>query len=355
MPGAGTPCDSRRFPFGGSSAMMHPMGPSDERGTGPSPSASGGDGSGGERGDRADTPFSVPAPPPVVVTPRLPTPLPRLGPTLLITLFTIPGLVAVSGIFLVVPFLLSGEAFDPEAFQAWTEEFVGTFRGLLWLLVPGQLFLMALAVGPALLSRVPVRRRLSLVPSRLGAGGTIGLAVGTVAGTIPYAIGANWVIEKLDISMPDTFGTLLLESSGLQLVALVAVLSVVPGVCEELLFRGYILTRFFERWSARRSIAVAAVAFSVIHFQPVLVITVFPLALWLGFITWRSGSVLPAMGAHAANNVAALVVGRNMMGIVDGDPTTWLVLLASTGICAVLLMRGLGRLAHLPAPPQPHR
>ena len=67
------------------------------------------------------------------------------------------------------------------------------------------------------------------------------------------------------------------------------------------------------------------------------VIAVFPLGLFLGWITWQSGSLFPAMLAHFLNNVISVVAV--VLAPVD-DPD----MLALPTIAFTLAILGIGAL-----------
>jgi len=101
--------------------------------------------------------------------------------------------------------------------------------------------------------------------------------------------------------------------------------AVVPGLIEELMFRGYVQTRLAERWHPLLAITVTALMFSVIHLDPIHMLGVVPLGLWLGAVAWRADSVIPAMLCHAANNalaVAATKYGQMQTLDIALDPMT---------------------------------
>ena len=91
------------------------------------------------------------------------------------------------------------------------------------------------------------------------------------------------------------------------LVLLLLLVGVVPAVCEELLFRGFVqagLLREFE--SAPKAILVGALVFAGFHLNPWRLSVLLVIGLYLGFLTQRSASLLPAMLAHALNNVLSI-------------------------------------------------
>ena len=90
--------------------------------------------------------------------------------------------------------------------------------------------------------------------------------------------------------------------------------------------------------------------FSAAHLDPIHVLGVIPLGVWLGAIAWRAGSVWPAMFCHAVNNavaVAAAAVQERSTLEFTWDPFS--VTLLAVGAPAFLL--ALGILAF--APPLP--
>ncbi len=83
--------------------------------------------------------------------------------------------------------------------------------------------------------------------------------------------------------------------------------AIVPGICEELLFRGFII-RFFEKYGFKSAVVIGALLFALFHLDPFRFLPVFLLGLLLGYLTIRSGSIYNSMLSHAINNGAALFV-----------------------------------------------
>jgi len=79
-------------------------------------------------------------------------------------------------------------------------------------------------------------------------------------------------------------------------------LAVVPAVCEELLFRGFLLSGLStasKKWTA---ILVSATFFAVFHFILFRFAVAGALGVVLGYLCWQSRSILPGMLAHAIHN-----------------------------------------------------
>jgi sodium transport system permease protein len=88
--------------------------------------------------------------------------------------------------------------------------------------------------------------------------------------------------------------------------------AVVPAVCEELLFRGWVLSGLLgRRRSAGResaAIGIQAVAFAVFHLLPERMPQTFLLGLVLGTLVVVTRSLLPAIVCHLAHNSVPLVM-----------------------------------------------
>jgi ABC-2 type transport system permease protein/sodium transport system permease protein len=93
-----------------------------------------------------------------------------------------------------------------------------------------------------------------------------------------------------------------------------AALAFAPAVCEELLFRGYLMRALLAAASPRKAILISAVLFGLFHVLATNVLMterLLPstfLGLILGWVCWRSGSVLPGMLLHACHNGLLLLL-----------------------------------------------
>ncbi|MGI9177273.1 MAG: CPBP family glutamic-type intramembrane protease, partial [Pirellulales bacterium] len=92
----------------------------------------------------------------------------------------------------------------------------------------------------------------------------------------------------------------------------VLLLAVMPAVCEELLFRGWVLSALAgERPSRQRAVAavvVQAAAFAAFHLLPERMPQTFAMGLVLGWMTLATRSLLPAVIAHAAHNATPVIL-----------------------------------------------
>jgi len=103
----------------------------------------------------------------------------------------------------------------------------------------------------------------------------------------------------------------------LEQIALVVGVVLAAPVIEEALFRGLLQGVLEVRLRHGYAIAVAAMAFGLLH-GPDGVLFFFFWSLPVGWVTWRSGSILPAVVVHAVNNIAGLL-GYLAAGPVEAD------------------------------------
>ena len=128
---------------------------------------------------------------------------------------------------------------------------------------------------------------------------------------------------------------------------ILAALAVVPGIFEEWFFRGFLFGAVRERVSPAKAILGTALLFGAFHvLSAVLAVERFLpstcLGLVLGWVRWRTASVLPGMALHATHNGLLLMMARYRTelaawgwGIQEQAhlPPAWL---AAGGVVAVL-------------------
>lgn len=119
-------------------------------------------------------------------------------------------------------------------------------------------------------------------------------------------IPSSWVQElmpKLPNIIEQEFDMILKDRWGYFTIGLMA------PVCEELVFRGAIL-RVLLRWSSHHwgAIAISALLFALVHANPAQMPHAFVIGLLLGWLYYRTDSVVPGIVYHWVNNSIAYVV-----------------------------------------------
>jgi membrane protease YdiL (CAAX protease family) len=89
---------------------------------------------------------------------------------------------------------------------------------------------------------------------------------------------------------------------------------ILPGIFEELAFRGYIMTSLEKVGNAREALIIQAAMFSVLHMLPSMFISHFIIGLILGIIRLRSQSLYPGMLIHTVWNAIVFLEEAYYMG-----------------------------------------
>jgi membrane protease YdiL (CAAX protease family) len=149
--------------------------------------------------------------------------------------------------------------------------------------------------GATLSHLLPVRR----VNARLLAP-VLAITAGVFAAQIPVIAFLRGILTQLSA---DDIGT----ASDLSLPAQYVAISVFPAIFEEAIFRGVVLQSMLANYMPeRRAICFSAFLFATVHFSLVGFPGHFLFGALVGWMFVRTGSLLPGMLMHAANN--AIVV-----------------------------------------------
>lgn len=179
--------------------------------------------------------------------------------------------------------------------------------GFLFLVVVPQIFLIVPSVAAAIVSPVPIFARLGLVRGRWPVWAWVAAAVGTpLVGMISGAVVGSFLEESESLKeMSAIFRDL---GTGMFAFVIAFAIGITPAICEEILFRGYIQTRLTKALPVPVGIFIASSLFAVYHMDPVHIVAVFPLGLYLGWVSYRSGSLFPAMMGHFVNNFLSVLM-----------------------------------------------
>lgn len=142
--------------------------------------------------------------------------------------------------------------------------------------------------------------------------------------TIVFAIGVIVLMDEVDrltsilLPLPDyleNMGEFLDIYSPGSAILLIASLVFLAPLGEELLFRGFLQQILERAWKdPTRAVLITSLFFALIHLNPYWVIQIYLLGMILGYLSWRSGSVLPGVILHITNNGIALFLNN-----VSGD------------------------------------
>lgn len=138
--------------------------------------------------------------------------------------------------------------------------------------------------------------------------GTVLRSIGTMILLYPIVVFFNGLflafITKY-IPVPENINAIPVPTSFFSFIISIILFACLPGIFEELIFRG-ILFRAFDKLKPWKRIVITALLFGLFHYNPFNFIGPFILGIVLGFIRYRSNSIVPSMFAHATNNSIAM-------------------------------------------------
>ncbi len=138
------------------------------------------------------------------------------------------------------------------------------------------------------------------------------LALGTI-------LPSEWLLEALAFSMPESsikmFESIMSEPTGYLAIGIL-----VP-VAEELVFRGAVLRGLLRLFSDKwhwGAIVVSAVIFGAAHVNMAQFVHAFVMGLLIGWMYYRTSSIIPGILFHWVNNTVAYIMFHLMPQMADG-------------------------------------
>ena len=149
----------------------------------------------------------------------------------------------------------------------------------------------------------------------------------TTKATLIFSTGVLIAFDTLDriihkfIPPPDyivDLGEIMRPDSALGYIFLFLSVVIVAPIGEEIVFRGF-LQRFLEKYwkDITRAVLVTSLFFAMIHFNPFWTIQIYLLGVILGFLAWKTKSVLPSILLHIVNNGSAFILTNIEEGTID--------------------------------------
>lgn len=122
----------------------------------------------------------------------------------------------------------------------------------------------------------------------------------------------------------------------------IIIIALLPGICEEILFRGYFINAFTKHgfWKA---ILISALLFGLFHMSPFRMIPTAFLGFWMGYMLLRTGSILIPIFAHILNNGFALTIAHYgedipiVSRILSGDDLSFWLAIPATIVMIIVI------------------
>lgn len=84
--------------------------------------------------------------------------------------------------------------------------------------------------------------------------------------------------------------------------------ALVPAICEETMYRGFVLNALKRKWGVTLAVILSGVLFALYHVRFTQFIPLALLGILLAILAWKSKSIYPAIVAHFVNNGTSVFI-----------------------------------------------
>lgn len=129
-----------------------------------------------------------------------------------------------------------------------------------------------------------------------------------LAKSYPFIDNAKKILDKFDETTAQSYASFLSANSIIDYISVFLVVTIIPAVCEEFFFRGYVLKSFEFKYSPFISALFTSLFFSMYHIYPYQFIPLSFLGLYLGIAAYMSDSIVVPVVIHFLNNTIAIIM-----------------------------------------------
>ncbi|MBQ9984303.1 MAG: CPBP family intramembrane metalloprotease [Lachnospiraceae bacterium] len=173
-------------------------------------------------------------------------------------------------------------------------------------LVVQQAFIGVLPILAAIYIKADMKTTFALkLPTVKALFGTIILGVGAICFNLLASSLLSMVFPSDSEALDEGYMQLL---DGVSFVPGLLLMALLPAVCEEILFRGYMFTAFRNRLSLPKAIVIVSILFGISHMSMIKLLPTAILGVALAYMIYKSGSILCSSLIHFLNNGFAVWV-----------------------------------------------
>lgn len=118
-------------------------------------------------------------------------------------------------------------------------------------------------------------------------------------------------------------------------------IGVVPAICEEIMYRGYVMRAFEKSWGIVAAILISGAIFGAYHLQISNFLPLATLGIFLAYVTYISDSLIPAIVAHFVNNGGQVIASNFYPEMLDEQITPEMDIPILLVIASIALTAGL--------------
>ena len=248
--------------------------------------------------------------------PEYKSPYPVISPIAAAFLGLIGGFILYQGLGSILTVLLFG--FDLDAISVDSLRFSTIFGQILFMFLPALLFskwiygetskiisvklphwkeLLLFVIGILILT--PLLQSYLYIQNYL---------IEKLAETSTFINSIKYLLDSLNELVEKTFGNLIRANSFSEMLLVIITLSIIPAICEETMFRGYIQQSFGFRLKPQTAALITAIFFATYHLNFYGLIPLTIIGFYLGFAAYSSQSLVIPMTLHFLNNFFAVML-----------------------------------------------
>lgn len=262
-------------------------------------------------------------------------------------LFALIAFNVVGGIVGFIGILATVETLDPQTIM---EELSGNFDILFLANSSGQILIMGLATLLVVKMHAIKGERKEFLRLKITKNVWHVTLVGAVLFVVaqPTILFLGWLnsfvpVPEFMAEMQETMAEMIssfLKSDNALLLGVFHI-GLVPAVCEEVMYRGYVQRAFEKSWGITAAILISGAIFGAYHLQISNFLPLATLGVFLAYLTYISDSLIPAMVAHFINNGGQVVASSFYPEMLDEQITPDMDIPIVLVIVSIALTAGL--------------
>ncbi len=133
-----------------------------------------------------------------------------------------------------------------------------------------------------------------------------------IPGTIALLVVTESIVNR--IPMSEKWEQIFAQAIQFNLPGFLSVAIAAP-ILEEIIFRGIVLKGFLRKYNPQKAIIYSALLFGIAHMNPWQFIAAFAIGYVMGWMYWKSKSILPGLFIHFVNNTFSFAIGYKYQDI----------------------------------------
>jgi len=240
---------------------------------------------------------------------------------------------------------------DPTDIEAILASIAENYDLLFWANTSGQVLVMA--IGTLLIVKLSAvkgkRNQFLRLQTSSNVWQVTGLAVLLTVAVFPTVTFLGWLnsfvpapdfMVEMQESMMELI-TKFLQSENALILGILHI-GIVPAICEEIMYRGYVQRSLEKSGGIWMAIIVSGLIFGAYHLQITNILPLSFLGIMLAYITYISNSLIPAIVAHFVNNGGQVIASSFYPQMLEETITPetempWLLILASIIVSSTLV------------------